>query len=237
MFSKKHLALFLRVIWRLCVQAKYITYHGSKVYVPRNIPFRFRLNIYLERYESHEIRACITNIGSNVETIIEIGGGIGILSKIINDIYRPSTHLIFEPIKSNFDTIKKQNLPQNVRVVNKAVVSDETETISFFKKEMLFGSGFIKNSSERVQGTDIWPVDIENLDNINFKDCDILILDVEGYEEDLLPDIALRCPEAWIIFEYHQTKVANSLTNLVNSTSRDLFHFDGNVFYLKPKSY
>jgi len=217
---------------RLLLFRRYISSFGAKIYVPNNIPLRFKLNIYLSRYERAEITSCLKIDKVKVNRILEIGGGVGILSKILNENFHPLEHKIFEPIATNLQAIKKQKISNNVEIHNSAVVLDEDLDMVFFQKESVFGSGFIPNQKERKLGKEKDQIVKTSVSNIDISRYDLIIVDVEGYEEKLLPYISAKAKNSIIIFEYHQTKVTCSLNKFLKNIKGDVYHYEGNVFMI-----
>lgn len=230
------IAKLMKYIVRVLLNKSWILSHNAKIFVPSDIPLRFKLNIYCDRYEAAEIAACKKYANEDTKTILEIGGGVGVLSKVLNEHFKPVQHAIYEPIESNCKNIEKQKLKYGVELHNHAVTLDKSEELTFFQKRAVFGSGFILNDEERGGSGKTKPVSTVSLDELTFSSCDLVVMDVEGYEEKLLPALQQKCPEAVIVFEYHQTKVSKPFNEFIKSLSGQLMHHAGNVFVLLPET-
>lgn len=230
------IAQIIKCIIRLVLNKRWIESHNAKIFVPNDIPWRFKLNIYFDRYEAAEIDACKKYAPDDTKIILEIGGGVGVLAKVLNEHFKPVQHYIYEPIEANYKNIEKQNLKYGLRVNNHAVTVDDKEELRFFQKNAVFGSGFILNDEERGGSGKTTSVSTVSLESIAPRSCDLVILDVEGYEEKLLPALQQKCPDAVIVFEYHQTKVSKPFSEFVKSLSGQIMHHAGNVFVLLPET-
>ena len=208
-----------------------INYYGALVSVPEGLDWKTRLQIYSRRYERAEIDAIMHYLHDS-ETLLEIGGGAGILASVIDVNCNPKKHIIYEAIDTNFSRIKDQKLLSSTEVHNFAVVSSSSneKTLKFRVRDRVFGSGFLSEGTSSV-GTDKF-IDVPTIaiDEVLDADYDVVLMDVEGYEEFLLPELA-SSSNAIIIFEYHNDKCQMALSDLFALCPDYTFtHFSDSTF-------
>lgn len=210
---------------------KNISYYGASIFVPPGIDWKTKLQIYTRRYERAEIDA-IMKYWNHSSSILEIGGGAGILANVIDTNLSPTKHLIYEPIESNFNCIKKQKLLTTTEVHNFAVVSSESNTSSlkFRIRERVFGSGFFSDGVDSIDTDEFIEVPTIKVNEVINQNFDVILMDVEGYEEVLLPELA-SLTKSTIIFEYHRDKCQIKLSELFNACPNYTFtHFQDCTF-------
>ena len=96
------------------------------------------------------------------------------------------------------------------------VSSDDSEKNLFFReRERVFGSGFYSEGQISLDSDKFSEVQKKSIDKIlSFKnDYDLILVDVEGYEDKLLPEIC-NLSNAKIIFEFHQDKCDLNLSEI-----------------------
>ena len=214
-----------------------INYYGAKIVVPSGLDWKTRLQIYSRRYERAEIDAVMQHWGES-QTLLEIGGGAGLLASVLDSNCKPSSHVIYEPIKSNYDRVRSQKLLPSTTVHNYAVVgpdSDDT-TLKFRIRERVFGSGFLSDGAISIESDKVIEVPTIAIKSVLENDFDIILMDVEGYEEVLLPAI-VTLSQALIIFEYHNDKCSLDLSDLFALCPNYTFtHFTDCTFVGVPRS-
>lgn len=222
---------FFQFIFRI----KNITYYGADISIPTGIDWKTKLQIYTRRYERAEIEAIMKH-WNNSSTLLEIGGGAGILANVIDTNLNPEKHIIYEPIESNFNYIKKQKLLITTEVNNLAVVSSDssTDSLKFRIRERVFGSGFFSDGINSIDTDEFIEVPTINLNEVINQNFDVILMDVEGYEEVLLPELA-SLTKSIIIFEYHHDKCQIKLSELFKACPDYTFtHFQDCTFIGTP---
>ncbi len=203
-------------IFQFFLPIKRISYFGTSIVVPGGLDWRTRAQIFLRRYEKPEIES-ILKICDDSTSILEIGGGCGILAAVVDKNISPKRHDIYEPIKLNIERIKSQDLLTTTSIFENAVVSsDDSEKNLFFReRERVFGSGFYSEGQISLDSDKFSEVQKKSIDKIlSFKnDYDLILVDVEGYEDKLLPEIC-NLSNAKIIFEFHQDKCDLNLSEI-----------------------
>lgn len=191
-----------------------IKYYGSKILVPSQLDWKTRLQIYSRRYERAEIDA-IMKFWQDADSLLEIGGGAGILASVIDIKCKPKRHLIYEAIDTNFARIKSQTLLSSSVVQNFAVVSSSSnqKTLKFRKRERIFGSGFLPEDSDSEDTDSFIEVPTIGIDEVLKEKFDVILMDIEGYEEVLLPEL-IKLTKATVIFEFHSDKCKLALSAL-----------------------
>lgn len=119
---------------------------------------------------------------NNIKTVIDIGANVGYFSYMINITYPKSKVLSLEPAPITFNTLEKNLAPfKNNKCLNYAI-SSKKGTLGFsFDVNQSFLGKIDEESDLKVKA--------ETLDSIflkNFKNIDLLKIDVEGFESDVL---------------------------------------------------
>jgi FkbM family methyltransferase len=191
-----------------------INYYGAEIVVPSGLDWKTRLQIYSRRYERAEIDAVMQYWGES-QTLLEIGGGAGLLASVLDSNCKPSLHVVYEPINFNYDRICAQKLLPSTTVHNYAVVGPDSDdrTLKFRIRERVFGSGFLADDAMSIESDKVIEVPTIGIKSVLENDFDIILMDVEGYEEVLLPAI-VTLSQSLIIFEYHNDKCSLDLSDL-----------------------
>ena len=146
----------------------------------------------------------------NPKIVLDIGAHIGIFSRKIKNIFPQSTVYAFEPLKENFELLKKNTEKlDNVIIENCAVGG--TRYASEFKmcgKHGLANTGgtHVLWSNEK-KNDDISQISLlEVFEKYDFDTIDILKLDCEGSEYEIIPaayKAGLFDRVQYMVFEYH----------------------------------
>lgn len=225
---------FLVVIFRFIFHINSFTYFGAKIVVPNGLDWRSRWQIYSGKYELPEITA-LQILGKPQESFLEIGGGAGIISAIIAETLTPSRHEIYEALDENVSRINQQNFRLSPNIFHSAVVSNDfhSPTIKFFKKKRVFGSGILRAGSgqadELGQTVEVPALRVSNIDIEKFN---VILVDVEGAEDLLLPEILPRL-RGHLIFEFHPNKCALTLGELIPASYfKKMQYVSGSTFII-----
>ena len=112
----------------------------------------------------------ILKICDDSTSILEIGGGCGILAAVVDKNISPKRHDIYEPIKLNIERIKSQDLLTTTSIFENAVVSsDDSEKNLFFReRERVFGSGFYSEGQISLDSDKFSEVQKKSIDKIKY---------------------------------------------------------------------
>lgn len=125
-----------------------------------------------------EIPAAISQFVSKKRTVVQAGGNAGMYVKFYQNIY--NTVYTFEPDPINFYCLVK-NTGMNV-IKFQACVGDENKLVSIshdlLSDELTNAGGYF------INGNGIYPT--MKIDNLNLDTCDLIHLDIEGYEGQAL---------------------------------------------------
>jgi len=158
------------------------------------------INVWaVEEYSNEEFKI------NNSNTIIDIGGHIGLFSLYIAEKYKSVKIFTFEPIEENYDLLKeniKINNFNNIYPKNIAV-SNNNSNITIFLSDDQSGHGMYKKTSKT---RNIKSITLEEIFQENkLIKCDLLKIDAEGVEFEILENINKNMFEKIenIILEYH----------------------------------
>lgn len=150
------------------------------------------------------IQEYLKNFDKNEDTIIDIGGHIGLFS-IYALSWNPKKIIAFEPIKENFDLFNDNislNKIKNIKCYNMAAYGSSEEIEIYFNQDFAAHSLIRNNGSSRK----IKAISLKRIfDDNDICKCSILKLDCEGSEYKIfeeLPDDYYRKIEK-ISMEYH----------------------------------
>ena len=179
------------------------------------------------------------------DTIIDIGGHIGLFMLFCKQFCHKGKIYCFEPALDNYriflDNIKLNNF-KNIFPFNTAVSKQDGNIPLYLNDDASGHSLFLKNSNS-IQVDSITLQKIFDLNNI--KKCNLLKLDCEGSEYEIIDSL----PDSYfsminkIIIEYHfAEKYPKLLTNLIKKLERISFSLDikklsddmGLIFAKKP---
>ena len=224
----------LIVVIRFLLHIHSFSYYGTKIVVPRGLDWRSRWQIHSGKYEVPEITA-LQLLGKPRQNFLEIGGGAGIISTIISNTLTPERHEIYEALDENVHRINQQKFRGIPRIVQSAVVpSDYQELkIKFFKKRRIFGSGILR-TKKGSSGSDGYQIEVPaiKLCDIDIEDFDVILVDVEGAEDLLLPELLPRL-RGHLIFEFHPDKCTVPFGELVpQDYFKKLQYISGSTFVI-----
>ena len=158
-------------------------------------------------------------------TVIDIGAQFGDFSVMCSKVYGAREIHAFEPIKENVTILKEffsLNQVENAKVYQVAL-SDHVghEELSFKGDQLQSGNG----------GKIKQLVEFRRLDDFNLK-CDLLKIDVEGFEIQVLKGGTQTIMENMprIIMEVHSSKLMKTTLSILNSVGYRLVHHDRLAF-------
>ena len=135
--------------------------------------------------------------------IFDIGGNIGVVAVVLANIYPDAKIYSFEPVKENFDILKRNTeYYKNISAIQ-CGLGNKTEHRMIFKSSDPSNLGgfstFIKDGGEN---SEIALVKMETICN-EFGTPDLIKIDVEGAEYEILGDIPDIENVKWIAGELH----------------------------------
>jgi FkbM family methyltransferase len=140
-------------------------------------------------------------------TIVDCGSNIGMSILFFKTVYPKSRIIGFEPDPTTFEILKsniERNSLQDISVYPFAL-SDNDGAIDFYHNEQDVGSLMMSVRRERIVGEKI-TVPTRKLSSFITGPVDLLKMDIEGAEEEVLPELAssgaLRFVKQMFI-EYH----------------------------------
>ena len=128
-----------------------------------------------DRYQYHTLLAAQAHI-TKYRNAIDIGGHIGIYSAALSEIFNVTA---FEPSPINYKCYEK-NVPN--ATLHKCGLGNKNEILKLSLDENNTGN----NSIVEDIGVNKIDIPIKRLDDFNFKDIDLIKIDVQGFEEQVL---------------------------------------------------
>lgn len=125
----------------------------------------------------------------NNDTIIDIGGHIGLFALFSSQFCKSGKIYCFEPIKENFDLLKSNvelNHITNIIPTN-AAVSKENGTVTIYLNEDEAGHSMHVTSAKSVKAESVSLQTV--LDSNNIDSCNFLKLDCEGEEYSIMDSL------------------------------------------------
>lgn len=153
------------------------------------------------------------------DTIVDIGGHIGLFTLFASQFCKNGKIYCFEPVKENYDLLLSNvtlNNLSNVSAFNVAV-TDKTSTVKIFLNKDDSGHSMFSHdlNSVEVKSTTLKSIFDEN----NITTCDFIKMDCEGAEYDIINSL----PQEYfkkikkMIIEYHMAdKKPELLENLIS---------------------
>lgn len=152
-----------------------------------------------------EYKEITVDLKSN-DSVIDIGGHIGLFSIYITQFCNKGIILTYEPDKNNYELLKKnltQNFITNVQIFNCAVSKNNIDKVEFFISDDEAAHSLIKKSKKTVE---VKSISLQKIFEENkIEKCKLLKLDCEGSEYQILnnlPSEIFKKIEK-IILEYH----------------------------------
>jgi FkbM family methyltransferase len=158
------------------------------------------INVWaVEEYSNEEFKI------KNNDTVIDIGGHIGLFSLYASEKCKSGKIFTFEPVKENFDLLKENIKINNIKNIypKNIAVSNNNSNITIFLSNDQSGHGMYKKTSKsrNIKSTNLEEICLEN----EIKNCNLLKIDAEGAEFEILENINEKIIEKIknIILEYH----------------------------------
>ena len=158
------------------------------------------INVWaVEEYSNEEFKI------NNNDTVIDIGGHIGLFSLYAAEKCKSGKIFTFEPVKENFNLLKENIEINNFKNIfpKNIAVSNNNSNITIFLNDDQSGHGMYKKTSKarNIKSINLEEIFLENEITI----CNLLKIDAEGAEFEILENINKNMFENVenIIFEYH----------------------------------
>lgn len=141
----------------------------------------------------------------NNDTVIDIGGHIGLFALFSSQFCKSGKIYCFEPVKENFDMLKANielNNIVNIIPVN-AAVSTDNRTVTIYLNEDEAGHSMHVIGTKAVQ---VRSISLQNIfDSYNIDSCDFLKVDCEGEEYSIMDSLPISYYDKIrkICIEYH----------------------------------
>ncbi len=129
-----------------------------------------------DRYQFHTYLAALGFV-SRYKLALDIGGHVGFYSSAMKDSF--SEVIAFEPSPSNIKCFL-QNVPE-VKLIQNGLGSREESVYLNLDPENTGNNSIV----EAFDGSKVM-INIKTLDSFNFKNIDLIKIDVQGYEEEVL---------------------------------------------------
>lgn len=210
---------------------------GHLFQVNRQCRLRDQLDLIRGRYEGSEVKTLkylIEHCGLYSHKVLEIGGGMGFISLQLIKLLEPRDLLVIEPIASNIQCLQTNiGKSPRVKIMNSVLVPNQDAGASFkFSEntEAIFGSRVeLFAAEDQIITSSTNATSLRDIID-EFGCPDLIMMDVEGLEEFLLPEINALDVRT-IIFEYHGIKTEDSLSSILARCDRyDFENYFGNVF-------
>lgn len=141
-------------------------------------------NPHYVAYE-HKYRKYLLNMMSHKRTMLDVGSNIGTWSRCMCNHF--DEVIAFEPSLLNIKAFKK-NLSKykNVKLIEKGLSDSVKSKVKFYLNPHNCGHIGIKKYKVDTQHKDDFYADITTIDKCNFKNVDLIKVDVEGEEFSVL---------------------------------------------------
>lgn len=177
--------------------------HGIKVHIPAEIDIRIRYFIARKRYENSEA-ALIREHLLPGDTVIELGGALGVISKVIRDqIGQDGLHIIVEPNPATIDICKTNAAHVNTQVIQAAVAYDASE-VELSQDASLLDNRLVVSPDKNKDTFSVATTSLADLHEKAGGGRYSLVCDIEGAEGDLVsrePEALADCER--LIMEVH----------------------------------
>ena len=215
---------------------------GFEISIPSDAAFNIKYSLIRNRYEASE-QKLINKYLVSTSNVIELGGSLGIISKLINAKLEIDSTLVV--VEANPDIIRfcKKNIfiesRQHSTFIENFAIAYGVDKIDFHISDDVSCSRVadskLKGNIE-VQACSLSYIVQKHLDNSDF----VLIMDIEGGEIDVFEndkDILKKC--SLVIVELHSEIISsygytlNDIFTLITEIGLRLIDHDGSVYVFK----
>lgn len=208
-------------------------------FIIKNKPFGFKYS-FLKKDNGEDIRSffqfsyeifyndqyCINSFIKNGDTVVDVGGNIGLFSLFVKEIYKNSQIIVFEPEENNFKLLKENLKNYNgIDFYQKAIGNNTGKVKLNISKNMGAHSIDINNPITLNPGyISRQSVELVKLDNILNKKIDVIKIDIEGYEKEAIEGakntIVNNLPLIVVAYEHYNGQ-KEDLINTIKGINRD----------------
>lgn len=188
-----------------------------------SLPKNTQISISSKEYESEECELIDRYIPD--QDVIELGGGIGYISLIIDtNISNDFQHIVIEPNKRLIPIIEDHKFLNNssFKILNKAYSYDSKKVEVDIKESFESSSSYYVDNDDLEEIESITVKEIaKNFDIINFS----LVIDIEGEEYSLIEKeidfISNYCN--FLVIEFHNVENENRYDKVLNLLEKENF--------------
>ena len=153
-----------------------------------------KMQVHIEKVFAGEYEV---NFHSAEPIIVDIGANVGAFARWASARWANSRIFCFEPIKSNFDMLKRNTADMpNISCFNAAVGSSERTQMMFYGKNNEGEASMFQGVQQSEDGEEVKVIAASELMN-----CHILKIDTEGAEVEILENMTIE--PIVIMLEYH----------------------------------
>jgi len=196
----RKLSRSIRTRWHRLKNTRQMTIDGVKVITDRKrIPPFIQKLLFRKQYEDHE-RALVREHLRRGDRVLEIGCGIGLVSLVATRVCGEGNVFSYEA-NPRMEEIIRENYRLNgwePDLTMKAVTADGRR-LKFFQEANILSSSLIDRN---LDGREIEIESVAINDAIRRHDPTVIVMDVEGAEEEILPVADLEGVRA-LILELH----------------------------------
>lgn len=159
--------------------------HGVTVQIPAEIDLRIRFFIARQRYENSEAALIRDHIPTGA-TVIELGGALGVISKVIRDQIGPEgTHVVVEPNPAIIDVCRTNAAHEKTQVVQAALAYD-AENVQLSQDASLLDNRLVQDLRPGQASFTVPATTLSKLHAMAGGGRFSLVCDIEGAEADLV---------------------------------------------------
>ncbi|MEO0746269.1 MAG: FkbM family methyltransferase [Pseudomonadota bacterium] len=157
------------------------------------------------KYEGEEIRGALEVIRPG-DRVLEMGSGLGVVGAVIAKYAQPEAVLSFEANPNLIPHINAlyamNNLQDRIEVRHQVVMAapEPPEHVTFHLRTSFLGSSLIDQAKRRTTAVDVPTTRYDDV--VDSFRPDVLIMDIEGGEQDFLRHADLRGIRA-VVIEFH----------------------------------
>lgn len=205
----KYFKSYLKALVAIRTKDSVINYNKIFLKIPKGIrPVDYNI-YYNNKYEKNEFKLISEYLNPN-SSVLELGGGIGYISNVINKILKnKNNHIVLEgnELLINYLEVNKKLNNSYFQIVNGILSNKELNT--FFVSETFVSSG-LHNKSDNSKMTSVKGFNLQVIHE-NFKiNFDTLIMDIEGAEYEILLENKILKSFKNIFFELHPKILSKS---------------------------
>ncbi len=147
----------------------------------------------------------ILNKVKDIKVVYDIGANSGGFSFLLDSLFDDLDIYCFEPVGRNFDELKK-NMP-NAKCLKYGIYYGERESRILWRGENC-GAFFVEHVNSGEPRVDIGErVELRELEELKLPKPDLIKIDIEGAEENVIPNSKIIKDTKYLIIEWHPDHV------------------------------